>query len=160
MASGSAEFGCAASARAGFTSSSTSSHRKSNLAERIAVFHGAGGVSPPAREVAVAREMFVADTQAEKDAAIAHMHRARQQILGVSRAPGQETGIAYPGLFARCAALDANTLIGTPDEIADRLEGLRNAGADYLILSCGGSCESLRRFAREIMPAFAGEREA
>jgi len=51
-------------------------------------------------------------------------------------------------------------LIGTPDEIADRLEGLRSAGVEYLIMSCGASRASLRRFAREIMPAFADSREA
>ena len=57
------------------------------------------------------------------------------------------------------APSDANTLIGTPDEIAERLAGLRKAGAEYLILSCHGSREGLRRFARELMPAFADDRE-
>jgi hypothetical protein len=32
---------------------------------------------------------------------------------------------------------------------------LRRAGVEYVIMSCGGSRESLRRFAHEIMPAFA-----
>jgi alkanesulfonate monooxygenase SsuD/methylene tetrahydromethanopterin reductase-like flavin-dependent oxidoreductase (luciferase family) len=55
-------------------------------------------------------------------------------------------------------AAGANSLVGTPDEIADRLERLRRAGVEYVIMNCGGSRESLRRFAREIMPAFADER--
>jgi alkanesulfonate monooxygenase SsuD/methylene tetrahydromethanopterin reductase-like flavin-dependent oxidoreductase (luciferase family) len=50
-------------------------------------------------------------------------------------------------------------LIGTPDEIAERLDGLRRADVEYVIMSCGGSREGLRRFAREIMPAFADDRE-
>ena len=48
-------------------------------------------------------------------------------------------------------------LIGTPDEIAGKLEALRRAGVEYVIMSCGGSRESLRRFAGEIMPAFSDE---
>jgi hypothetical protein len=38
-----------------------------------------------------------------------------------------------------------------------KLEALRRAGVEYVIMSCGGSRESLRRFAYEIMPAFSGE---
>jgi hypothetical protein len=38
-----------------------------------------------------------------------------------------------------------------------KLEALRRVGVDYVIMSCGSSRESLRRFAREIMPAFAKE---
>ena len=38
-----------------------------------------------------------------------------------------------------------------------KLEALRRAGIEYVILSCGGSRESLRRFAHEIMPAFSDE---
>jgi alkanesulfonate monooxygenase SsuD/methylene tetrahydromethanopterin reductase-like flavin-dependent oxidoreductase (luciferase family) len=131
------------------------------LAERIALFEAeneAHGRPAGSREVAVAREMFVAHSQAEKDAAVVRNHKARQQILGVSRAPGQERGSHILAYAHELAPSDANTLIGTPDEIAARLEGLRRAGAEYLILSCHGSGEGLRRFAREIMPAFAGTR--
>jgi hypothetical protein len=48
-------------------------------------------------------------------------------------------------------------LIGRPDEIMGKLEALRRAGVKYVIMSCGGSRESLRRFAHEIMPAFSDE---
>ena len=51
----------------------------------------------------------------------------------------------------------ANTLIGTADEIADKLEALRSVGVTYVILNCGGSRQALQRFAGEIMPAFKGE---
>jgi alkanesulfonate monooxygenase SsuD/methylene tetrahydromethanopterin reductase-like flavin-dependent oxidoreductase (luciferase family) len=132
------------------------------LAERIALFQAENetrGRPAGSREVAVAREMFVAHSQAEKDAAITRNHKARQQILGVSRAPGQERGSHILAYAHDLTPSDANTLIGTPDEIADRLAGLRQAGAEYLIMSCHGSREGLRRFAREIMPAFADNRE-
>jgi alkanesulfonate monooxygenase SsuD/methylene tetrahydromethanopterin reductase-like flavin-dependent oxidoreductase (luciferase family) len=52
-------------------------------------------------------------------------------------------------------------MYGTPDEVAGKLEELREAGVGYVLINGGGSGgggrgrESLRRFAREVMPAFA-----
>ena len=52
-------------------------------------------------------------------------------------------------------------MYGNPDEIAPRLEALRDAGVGYVLINGGGSGggargrESLRRFAREVMPLFA-----
>jgi alkanesulfonate monooxygenase SsuD/methylene tetrahydromethanopterin reductase-like flavin-dependent oxidoreductase (luciferase family) len=52
-------------------------------------------------------------------------------------------------------------MYGTPDHIAERLEELREAGAGYVLVNGGGSGggargrQSLRRFAREVMPHFA-----
>ena len=43
----------------------------------------------------------------------------------------------------------------SPDQIADKLTELCNRGVDYVLLSGQGSRDNLRRFAREIMPAFA-----
>jgi len=34
---------------------------------------------------------------------------------------------------------------------------LRRGGVEYIIINFGGSREQIRRFARDIMPAFAGE---
>src|SRR5262245_31043042 len=52
---------------------------------------------------------------------------------------------------------EANSLIGTPDEIIGKLETLRRCGVEYVIMNCGGSRESLHRFAHEIMPTFSDE---
>jgi hypothetical protein len=38
-----------------------------------------------------------------------------------------------------------------------KLERLRQGGVEYIIINFGGSREQIRRFARDIMPAFAGE---
>jgi alkanesulfonate monooxygenase SsuD/methylene tetrahydromethanopterin reductase-like flavin-dependent oxidoreductase (luciferase family) len=51
-------------------------------------------------------------------------------------------------------------LYGTPDEIAASLEAMRNAGADYVLLTVSGGVEQLERFARDIMPAFANAASA
>ena len=53
-------------------------------------------------------------------------------------------------------AREAHALIGTPDEIAAGLDALRAVGVDYVLLSGQGSRDNLRRFARDLMPAFAG----
>ena len=52
-------------------------------------------------------------------------------------------------------------MYGTPDDIAKILGELREVGVGYVLLNGGGSGggargrESLRRFARDVMPTFA-----
>jgi alkanesulfonate monooxygenase SsuD/methylene tetrahydromethanopterin reductase-like flavin-dependent oxidoreductase (luciferase family) len=55
-------------------------------------------------------------------------------------------------------AAEAGALYGTPDEIAARLQALRDVGAEYVLLNSAGGLASLRRFAHEVQPAFAGLR--
>jgi alkanesulfonate monooxygenase SsuD/methylene tetrahydromethanopterin reductase-like flavin-dependent oxidoreductase (luciferase family) len=61
------------------------------------------------------------------------------------------------------AVNEASAMYGHPDEIARRLEALRDARVGYVLVNGGGSGggargrESLRRFAREVMPLFAEE---
>jgi hypothetical protein len=51
-------------------------------------------------------------------------------------------------------------MYGTPDGIAKILDELRNVGVGYVLINGGGSGggargrESLRRFARDVMPMF------
>jgi hypothetical protein len=52
-------------------------------------------------------------------------------------------------------ATETDALIGTPEEIFDRLEWLRVGGEEYvLLIDVGGSLSALRTFAREVMPEF------
>jgi alkanesulfonate monooxygenase SsuD/methylene tetrahydromethanopterin reductase-like flavin-dependent oxidoreductase (luciferase family) len=53
-------------------------------------------------------------------------------------------------------ASEQSALFGTPDEIAGKLESLRRAGIARVLLNGPGSRHQLRRFARDVMPAFAG----
>jgi alkanesulfonate monooxygenase SsuD/methylene tetrahydromethanopterin reductase-like flavin-dependent oxidoreductase (luciferase family) len=59
-------------------------------------------------------------------------------------------------------ASEESALYGTPDEIARKLESLQALGARYVLLNggAGAAFDSLRRFAREVMPAFGDERRA
>ncbi len=52
---------------------------------------------------------------------------------------------------------DESALFGSPDEIMHKLETLRKGVVAYVIINFSGSRENIRRFAREIMPAFADE---
>ena len=54
-----------------------------------------------------------------------------------------------------------SAMYGTPDEIARKVESLQALGVSYVLLNGGGPAQdSLRRFAREVMPAFSEEPRA
>ena len=56
------------------------------------------------------------------------------------------------------AASEESALYGNPDEIARKIETLRDMGVEYILLNGGGTArENLRRFAKEVMPAFRTE---
>src|SRR5262245_9381479 len=108
----------------------------------------------------VARDMYVATSRADRDAAIARNNRFHHRILEVSRWPDRAGGSHILAYSHSAEQTETSPLIGSPDEIVDKLEALRRVGVEYVIMSCGGSRESLRRFARDIMPAFADARVA
>jgi alkanesulfonate monooxygenase SsuD/methylene tetrahydromethanopterin reductase-like flavin-dependent oxidoreductase (luciferase family) len=128
--------------------------------ERLALFRReveARGRAFDPLAVTVARDMYVATSRADKDAAIARNKAFHQRILDVARAPDRAGGSHILAYSHSAEQIETSPLIGTPDEIAAKLEALRKAGVAYVILSYGGSRDSLRRFARDIMPAFADE---
>jgi alkanesulfonate monooxygenase SsuD/methylene tetrahydromethanopterin reductase-like flavin-dependent oxidoreductase (luciferase family) len=146
------------------------------IGERIALFKSAQarlGPAPFAQEktrlgpapfapskeprIALARDMHVASSPAEKEAALARNRQGHERILSVARWPDHAGGSHILAYDHTPEEIEAASLVGTPDEIMRKLEALRRVGVDYVIMSCGSSRESLRRFAREIMPAFAGE---
>jgi alkanesulfonate monooxygenase SsuD/methylene tetrahydromethanopterin reductase-like flavin-dependent oxidoreductase (luciferase family) len=137
------------------------------IAERIALFKAECaiaarlGLAPfaPTNEprIALARDMNVVDSRAEKDAALARNRQFHERILAVARWPDQAGGSHILAYDHAPEEVEAASLVGTADEIMGKLEMLRRAGVEYVIMSVGGSRDSLRRFAGEIMPAFADE---
>ncbi len=132
------------------------------LAERIGIYkaerkrHGLG-FDP--MQVAVARQLYVANDEADKQAALARQAAYTRRTVEVSRTPDRHSG-APPGSHVlayadKAGGTEENALYGTPDEICAMLETLQEAGVDYVLLTIAGGSEQLRRFAREIMPAFA-----
>jgi alkanesulfonate monooxygenase SsuD/methylene tetrahydromethanopterin reductase-like flavin-dependent oxidoreductase (luciferase family) len=110
-------------------------------------------------QVAVARQLYVADSKAEADAALQRAAQYTGRTVEVSRTPGTDVAGSHVLSYAGTpGATEAHTLYGTPDDIAGRLADLSRAGVEYVLLTAvTGGKQQLRRFAREILPAFAGQ---
>jgi alkanesulfonate monooxygenase SsuD/methylene tetrahydromethanopterin reductase-like flavin-dependent oxidoreductase (luciferase family) len=137
------------------------------LAERIAIYKSArekAGLGFDPMQVAVARLAYVAADKADRDAALERQAEYTARTVAVSRAPGGKgEGTAGSHVLAyadRAGATEEHALFGTPDQLRAMVDDLRGAGVRYLLLMIFGGPDQLRRFAREIMPAFAGERVA
>jgi alkanesulfonate monooxygenase SsuD/methylene tetrahydromethanopterin reductase-like flavin-dependent oxidoreductase (luciferase family) len=130
------------------------------IGERITLFKSecaARGRALNPMHIALARDMYVANNQAAKDAALERNRQFHERILSVARWPHRAGGSHILAYGHAPEETEANSLIGTPDEIMGKLEALRRNGVNYVIMSCGGSRESLHRFAHEIMPTFSDE---
>jgi alkanesulfonate monooxygenase SsuD/methylene tetrahydromethanopterin reductase-like flavin-dependent oxidoreductase (luciferase family) len=136
------------------------------IRERIALYRAEreanGGAFDP-MQVVVARQLYIAKDQADKEAALLRLAQYTQRTVDVSRAPDQKGGSHVLAYADTAGATEANALYGTPDEICGMLEALNRAGAEYVALTVSGGRmsggkEQLRRFAREIMPEFSRAR--
>ena len=113
-----------------------------------------------AQDVGVARAVYVAKDAADKRQAVEARLANQRRMTELAAAPGA----VKSSMLSFDHTLDAaeeSAMFGTPDEIAAKLDTLRAAGIAHVLLN-GGSAgvANLRRFAREVMPAFAGERRA
>ena len=124
------------------------------IRDRIALFRSEvekqGRTFDP-MSVGVTRSINVAETPAELAKAYENRIAARRRIDRLTIRPDRKNEKRMISDEAICAG----ALYGTPDEIAAKLEILRDAGAEYVLLNSAGGPSSLRRFAREIRPAFA-----
>ena len=111
--------------------------------------------------VGVTRAFFVCDSDDEREAALQRRLANRVRQLKLATRPdgtvhgGPDRATGDPDAVNRNSAM-----YGTPDQIAEKLEELRAAGVGYVLVNGGGSGggqrgrDSLRRFAREVMPHF------
>jgi dimethylsulfone monooxygenase len=51
-------------------------------------------------------------------------------------------------------------LVGTPEQVAERVEALSRVGVDLLLLQCSPQLEEMERFAAQVMPLVGGSRRA
>jgi alkanesulfonate monooxygenase SsuD/methylene tetrahydromethanopterin reductase-like flavin-dependent oxidoreductase (luciferase family) len=129
------------------------------IGERIALYRSAleeAGHAYDRTRVAVARNFWVASGAADREAALRRQAQANQRLLDLSRGPASRPNSHILGYSDTPGAREAHALIGTPDEIAARIDALQQVGVDHVLLSGQGSRDNLRRFAHDIMPAFAG----
>jgi alkanesulfonate monooxygenase SsuD/methylene tetrahydromethanopterin reductase-like flavin-dependent oxidoreductase (luciferase family) len=124
------------------------------VAERIALFKSEvekrGRTFDP-MSVGVTRSINVVNTPVELQKALDNRVAARRRIDRLTVRPDGKNDKRV----ISDEAIGAGALYGTPDAIAVKLEALRAAGAAYVLLNSAGGPASLRRFAREVRPAFA-----
>jgi alkanesulfonate monooxygenase SsuD/methylene tetrahydromethanopterin reductase-like flavin-dependent oxidoreductase (luciferase family) len=94
-------------------------------------------------------------TEAEYEKAIETRMAGRQRVDRLAQRPDAQNRFSTMSYAERREVAEAGTLYGTPDEIAAKLQALCEVGAEYVLLNSAGGPASLRRFAQEIMPAFA-----
>jgi alkanesulfonate monooxygenase SsuD/methylene tetrahydromethanopterin reductase-like flavin-dependent oxidoreductase (luciferase family) len=130
------------------------------IGERIALYRAerlAHGRGFDPMQVVVARQVYVAKDRADAAAALKRQAEHTQRTVAVSRAPDAKGGSHVLAYADDAGTTEAHALFGTPDEICAQLEAMHKAGAEYLALSIFGGAAQLRRFARDVMPAFAGK---
>jgi alkanesulfonate monooxygenase SsuD/methylene tetrahydromethanopterin reductase-like flavin-dependent oxidoreductase (luciferase family) len=113
-------------------------------------------------QVGVARAVHIARDQEDLAAAFERRYQGHMRINRLSERPGGDTRERFAAHDEAAVRHLCNetAIFGTPDDIARKLEALRAGGVDYVMINFGGSRDNIRRFARDIMPAFAGERVA
>jgi alkanesulfonate monooxygenase SsuD/methylene tetrahydromethanopterin reductase-like flavin-dependent oxidoreductase (luciferase family) len=105
--------------------------------------------------VAVARGVAIVRTDAERERALERRMQAlnRMNTLATSADRNYFSSMASDPDLRRAA--ENGTLIGTPDEIIEKIGRLRDGGAAYVLLSSAYATPGLMQcFAEEIMPAF------
>ena len=135
-----------------------------DVAHSIAVFKAAveaSGRRYDPMQVGVTRAFFVAENDAERDAALDRRLQNRLRQLALATRPD---GVVLGGPDRATGdprEVNVNSAIyGNPDEIAGKLEALRTCGVGYVLMNGGGSGGgergrvSMRRFAGEVMPIF------
>ncbi len=108
-------------------------------------------------EVGVARAVHIARDKDDLAAALERRFQGHVRINNLSRRPDGDERDRFARDDEREVRriCDETAIFGTPHEIARKLEDLREGGVEYVLVNFGGSRENIRRFAREIMPAFA-----
>ncbi len=134
------------------------------VAQNIAIFRAgveAQGETWDPMRVGVTRAFFVTDDAREHEQALERRLANRLRQLKLATTPDGRILGGPDRAEGDPVEINLNSAIyGPPDEIARKIQALREAGAGYLLLNGGGSGggergrHSLRRFAREVMPAF------
>ena len=129
------------------------------IGERIALFKAeveALGRPFDPMSIAVARSVNVVMTEPERQKALEARLAARRRMERLAQRPDGQNKASIMSYADTIEAAEAGTLYGSPDEIAAWLQQLRDLGAEYVLLNSVGGIQSLRRFSRELMPAFSG----
>jgi alkanesulfonate monooxygenase SsuD/methylene tetrahydromethanopterin reductase-like flavin-dependent oxidoreductase (luciferase family) len=137
------------------------------IAERIALYkaeRASHGLSFDPMQVAVARQLYVAKDEADRETALRRQAAYTRRSVEVSRPPADasagKSGSHVLAYADRAGGTEEHALFGTPDRIRAMLESLRQAGAHYVLLTFAGGMGQLAHFAHEIMPSFSRHADA
>jgi alkanesulfonate monooxygenase SsuD/methylene tetrahydromethanopterin reductase-like flavin-dependent oxidoreductase (luciferase family) len=116
------------------------------IAQRIAIYREAAGPRFDASMIAVARDVYIGDTQSEIEDALRRRDIGHQRMIDAARTPGQSSGSHILAWTDRPEARTEAALYGSPEQVAVKLEALREAGVDYVLCNIlGHSRPTLRR---------------
>ena len=119
------------------------------IGERIALFEAECEARDRAfdpMDVAVARNVYVADDAKDAGAALARQASIHERMIERSRGP---EGAARSHLMSYAdegGATEANVLFGPPERIVAELQALRAVGARYVLISGPDARQTMRRF--------------
>lgn len=121
--------------------------------ERVRVFtaaQAAAGIRPDASRVGVARQLNIVNSAEERRAAYA---RRRENLVNVRELAKKPEGYAPEKMADADIEADDAALIGTPEEIIERLQKLADGGVEYVLLTPASTTrKTLETFASRIMP--------
>ena len=130
------------------------------IKERIALYRAAveaqGRPFDPGM-VAVARNVYVAEGAADREAALVRQVAVHRRMVELSRRDDASNRSHILQYDITPGSTEKNALFGPAEEIIARLGELREAGVTQVLINGGGErpIDSLRRFARQVMPAMA-----
>ena len=132
--------------------------------ERVARYRAAqeaAGLPCSPADVAVTRSLRIARSSADREGLVDRQVASLTALAESTRAP--EAGgrnLFYSAPEARRGAVEAGSIIGTPDECIERLRRLEAGGIEQVLFTGGPTADDIRFFAREVMPAFASAGKA
>ncbi len=128
------------------------------VGERLALFRAeceARGRPFDPLDVAVARNLYVADDAADARMATERLAAAHARMSALSRHPDGRNRSHITAYDDAPGATEASALHGPPDRIVAELESLRAVGVRNVLFHTGEfTCQTIRRFATDVMPAF------
>ena len=130
------------------------------IGERIALYKAtveAQGRIFDRMSVGVTRSLNITNSAADYERAIETRMTGRRRVARLAQRPDGKSFSSVRTYDDSRQAAEAGVLYSPPDMAAARLQQLRDVGAEYVLLNSQGGLPSLRRFAQEILPAFAGD---
>jgi alkanesulfonate monooxygenase SsuD/methylene tetrahydromethanopterin reductase-like flavin-dependent oxidoreductase (luciferase family) len=126
------------------------------IAERIALYRSvveSKGRAFDPMQVAVARNVYVAECATDRQKAMTQQVAVHRKMVELSQRPDGANRSHILQYASAPGSTEEHALFGTPDEIIPRIEALRAVGVRQILINSGGNAlESLRRFARQVMP--------